>query len=250
MGILFEIASDERLRILRALERRPMRHAEVGKALSMTGSETTRHLNRLVAAGLVRKGSQGEFALTEAARALRAVLPFFDFLAAQADYLNNHEVSGLETPFLERLGELARAEVVRGTYRVLAVQESALKAATRRIWVVTEQRFDQGVSILRERALRGTDVRVVRSRTLLTEEKRSRRDVERNFPVKTLAPVPLFLAVVDDQAGLCLPKADGTVDLANMLLVTDSLGCRWCEDLFLRLWESAEPWRLPSPSPA
>lgn len=248
MGILFEIASEERLRILRALAGRPMRHAEVGRALSMTGSETTRHLNRLVAAGLVRKGSQGEHALTEVARALQAVLPLFDFLAARADYLNDHGLSALEPPFVERLGELSRAEVVRGTYRVLAVQESALKAATRRIWVVTEQRFDQGVPILRERAVRGADVRVVRSRTLLTEERRSRQDVKRNFPVKTLAPVRLFLAVVDDQAGLCLPSGDGTVDMSAMLLVSDPVGCRWCEDLFLGLWEAAEPWRLPSAS--
>lgn len=53
------------------------------------------------------------------------------------------------------------------------------------------------------------------------------------------------LAVLDDQAGLCLPSTDGRLDMAAMLLVTDAEGCRWCEDLFLSLWSRAEVLRAP-----
>src|SRR2546427_8502210 len=43
---LFELASDERLGILGAIEEKPLRHAQIARRLKITDSETTRHLNR------------------------------------------------------------------------------------------------------------------------------------------------------------------------------------------------------------
>jgi predicted transcriptional regulator len=242
---LFEIASDERLGILEGLAKRPMKHSEIARLLSMTGSETTRHLNRLTGAGLVAKNIRGEYELTPLAETLRTGLPFFEFLTTNRAYLMSHRASVLEPAFVERLGELRHGSFVTGTYQVVAVQEATLRNVQRRVWVVTEQRFEQALPILREKASRGADVRVVRSRRFLETEKRLGQDVVRNFPVKMLSDVKLFLAVLDDQAGVCLPRSDGAVDMADMILLTDPEGCRWAEDLFLRYWEKAAPWRVP-----
>jgi len=238
--LLFEIASLERLGILEAVGERPRKHAELARRLGITGSEMSRHLNRLVAAGLVRKTADGEYAATPLASALRAGLPFFEVLTAARDYLLTHEVSVLGAPFVERLGEVGRGTFERGTYQVVAVQEKALRSVERRIWVVTEQRFEQAIPILREKAARGADVRVIRARGLLHAERRSGQDVKRNFPVRTLPEVHFFLAVLDGQAGLCLPDPDGKVDMATMLLLTDPTGYRWSEDLFLSSWARAD----------
>lgn len=243
---LFEIASEERLGVLEAVAERPLRHAEIARRLKMTGSETTRHLNRLTAAGLVERNGRGEYEPTQLARALRLGLPFFEFLVAHRAYLLAHQVRILEPPFVERLGELGRATFVEGTYRVVAVQEAALREVTRRIWVVTEQPFEQALPILREKAEHGADVRVVRPRDRLEEEKRTGPDIQRNFPVKSLAAVNLFLAVLDDQAGLCLPTLDGKIDMGTMIQVRDPEGRRWAEDLFSRLWSRADDWRIPA----
>jgi len=242
---LFELASDERLAILESISVKPRKHAEIARTLSMTGSETTRHLNRLIGAGLVTKDPEGRFVPTGLAEALQAGLPLLEFLTDRRPYLLGHRVSVLEPPFLERLGELRRATFELGTYQVVAVQESSLRTARRRIWVVTEQRFEQALPILREKAAQAADVRVIRSRRFLEDERRSRRDVSRNFPVRVLPEVPLFLAVLDDRAGICLPSNDGKVDMATMLLATDADGCRWAEDLFLSLWNRAAVWHAP-----
>ena len=248
---LFEIASDERLGILQATGRRPLRHAEIARTLGMTGSETTRHLNRLAEAGLVSKNPRGQYEPTLLAEALLTGLPFLVFLTAHRRYLLDHRLAALPTAFVERIGELAQGAFVGGTYRVVALQEAALRAVARRIWVVTEQRFEAAIPIFRAKVQAGADVRIVRSRPHLEEEKRAGLDVPRNFPVKSLPTVDLFLAVLDDQAGLCLPGPDGHADLGTMILLTDAEGVRWAEDLFRLLWERADPWRIPlAPSTA
>ncbi len=246
--LLFEIASEERLGILRALETTPLRHAELSARRAMTGSETTRHLNRLIAAGLVAKNTEGEYSATPLARALLQGLPFFDFLAAHHRFALTHDLLALPPAFVERLGELRSATFTNGVYHVVAVQENALRAVRRRIWVATEQRFEQALPILREKAGQGADVRVVRPRALLEEERRSRSPIARNFPLRFLPEVRLFLAVLDDQAGICFPSLDGSVDMATMLLVTDPVGYRWAEELFELTWSHAQGW--PSPNGA
>ncbi|HTT73269.1 MAG TPA: helix-turn-helix domain-containing protein [Thermoplasmata archaeon] len=244
--LLFEIASPVRLGILEAVAERPLKHAAIARRLAITGSETTRHLNRLSASGLVTKDGRGEYSPTPLGTALRAGLPFLEFVQARRAYLRTHSVAALEPRFVARMGELRAATLVQGTYPVVAAQESALQAVRRRIWVVSELRFDRAIPLFREKTQHGTDVRVVRSHAHLEAEKRDDRDVLRNFPVRSLPTVPVFLAVLDDQAGLCLPTGDGAGDLTSMLLVTDPVGLRWAEELFLSFWERAVPWWTPA----
>jgi predicted transcriptional regulator len=239
-GLLFEIASDERLGILRAVARSPLRHTEIARRLSLTGSETTRHLNRLTGAGLIARDLEGRYGGTPLAEALQLGLPFWEFLAMHRRYLATHRVTLVPTPFVERLGELRSGSFIEGTYPVVAAQEQALRRVERQIWVVTEQRFEQAIPILRDKASRGMDVRVVRSQPRLEQEQREGRDIRRNFLLRTLPEVNVFLAVLDDQAGLCLPTRDGTVDMSTMLLVTDPEGYGWSRDLFLNLWDRAK----------
>ncbi|HTZ61043.1 MAG TPA: ArsR family transcriptional regulator [Thermoplasmata archaeon] len=234
---LFEIASNERLALLEAVLARPRKHTELTRTLDLTGSETTRHLSRLVAAGLVEKTGNGEYAPTPLARALWAGLPYLDFLATHRAFVATHDLTVLEPSFVARLGDLARGSFRQGAYEVVAVQEAALRGVRRRAWVLTVQRFEQALPILRAKMSEGVDVRVIRPRDLVEAERRDGRDVERNFPFRLLPDVRFFLAVLDDTAGLCLPSLDGRLDMATMVFLADAAGYRWAEELFLRSWD-------------
>lgn len=244
---LFEIASDLRLRILALVAERPLKHAEIARRLAMTGSEATRHLNRLSAAGLLEKTPQGGYALTTLATTLRAGLPFFEFLTRHRAFLATHDALVVGSTFVERLGELRRGEFVHGTYEVVATQEESLRRVERQIWAVTEQPFERGVPIFREKVRSGVDVRVIRPRGALEEELRGGKRVVRNYPVRGLEKVPVFLAVLDDEAALCLPALDGRIDMASMLLLNEPEGFRWAKDLFLDLWNRATERRIVFP---
>lgn len=245
---VFEIASSERISILRALHERPLRHSEIAERLSLTGSETTRHLTRLASIRLIEKDPEGRYRPTNLTEALLVGLPFLDFLSRREEYLADHDPLPLGPSFVARLGELNEGRLIDGTYPVIAAQDAGLREARRRIWVVTDHRFEQALPLLREKASQGTDVRVVRPRRALDEERSPSARVDRNYAVRLLPEVRVFLAVLDDQAGLSLPNRSGVPDLSAMFLLTDPKGYRWAEDLFQHLWAQAAEWRAARPN--
>lgn len=249
-NFLFEVASPERLVILSRLSKGGRTHTELVRGLKRSGSETTRHLQRLSAAGLVTKDEHRRFELTSTARAFNAGLGLFEFLVANRDFLVDHDLSGLDARFLSRLGELGKGTFTYGEYGTVAVQESALREARVRVWMITDESTDQILPTLRERAAHGTDVRIVGPGS--TDERRSSAldtDAEEDGGLRAVSSPRVFLLVVDDRAGICFPLTDGTMDRSTMLTLHDSIGLRWAEDLFLDQWSQAASSRdLPMPS--
>jgi predicted transcriptional regulator len=243
---LFELASEERLGILAAIADKPLRHAQIARHLRMTDSETTRHLNRLTGAGLVTKGPQSQYEPTSLARLVSAGFLLFRFMLAHREFLLNHNVLVLPPEFVERLGALCGGSLTRGTYNVVATQERSLRGAKRRIWVLSEQAFEQALPILREKASGGADVRVIRPREVFHDTV-PLSAVRRNYPVRLLGETKVFLAVVDHVAGVCFPNLHGEVDMATMVFLDDRVGSKWAEDLFLHFWDQArEPLDAPT----
>ena len=97
---LIEIASEKRIGILAAIAEKPLKHAQIARRLDMTGSETTRHLNRLLSAGLVTRNSGGEYEATNLAHLINAGLPFFRFMTTNREFLVSHDLSVLPQEFI------------------------------------------------------------------------------------------------------------------------------------------------------
>src|SRR5207244_8111228 len=91
--------------------------------------------------------------------------------------------------------------------------------------------------------------RVIRSREGFQRETARAPPVQRNYPVRLVPEARIFLAVLDDVAGVCFPTLEGKVDMESMLLLTDPAGHRWAEDLFARLWSQAREWLGPQTPP-
>lgn len=237
---LFELASEDRLGILAAIQETPLRHAQVARRLDMTASEATRHLNRLASAHLVAKNARGEYAPTNLTRVLFAGVPFLRFLDANRDFVLNHDVLVLAPEFVERLGALANGSFTTGAYRVLSFHERSLKAARQRIWVMSEQASEHAIPIMREKASKGADVRVIRPRRGHEDAFPFLAGMARNYPLRLVSRTSVFLAVLDEIAGVCFPTLDGNVDMSTMLVLEDAEGCQWAADLFLHFWDEAQ----------
>src|SRR2546428_2085286 len=234
---LFELASDERLGILEAIEEKPLRHAQIARRLKITDSETTRHLNRLASTGLLTKNPQSQYEPTSLARLVSAGFPFFRFLLANREFLQKHDVRVVPTEFVERLGALNGGTFVTGMYDVAAAQERYLRAVKQRIWVLTDQLFEAAVPVMREKAAAGADVRVIRSREGFQRETARLPPVQRNYPVRLVSEARIFLAVLDDVAGVCFPTPRGKVDMGATRLFFDSAGPPWGPGLCTPPWE-------------
>jgi len=48
---------------------------------------------------------------------------------------------------------------------------------------------------------------------------------------------------------VCFPTPEGKVDMESMLLLSDSAGHRWAQDLFTQLWNQAREWLGPQTPP-
>lgn len=241
--LLFEVASPERLVILSRLSRGARSHTELARGLKRSGSETTRHLQRLAAAGLVVKGAGRRYELTTTARVFTAGLGLFEFLVANRDFLLAHDMAGLDSRFLSRLGELGKGTFTFGQYGTVAVQECALREARSRVWIITDEGTEQFLPSVRERASHGIDVRIAGPRV---SGERARRLFDASDPdssSRILDAPGIFLLVVDDRAGICFPLVGGRVDRSAMLVVDDPAGVRWAEDLFLDSWSRARSTR-------
>src|SRR2546430_14742896 len=219
---LFELASDERLGILDAVGERPLRHAQIARHLRMTVSETTRHLNRLASAGLVAKNPQSQYEPTNLARLVSGAFPLFHFLLANREFLLKHEVRVVPAEFVDRLGALNGGTFVTGMYDVAASQERYLRSVKQRIWVLTDQLFEVAVPVMREKAAAGADGRVIRSREGVQRETARAPPVQRNYPARLVPEARIFPAVLADVAGGCVPTLERKVDIAAMLLSTDT----------------------------
>ncbi len=237
--LLFEVASAERLGILTAVSEGPLKHAQVARRLDMTASETTRHLDRLTSASLVAKNPEGKYEPTNLARLLSSALPFLRFLTSHREFVLGHDLLGLPRGFVERLGDLNECAFTTGVYDVVAAQERALRASKRRIWVRSEQVFEQALPIFEEKARAGVDVRVIVPRKAFKEMFPDPLVVTRYYPVRFLEEVRLFLAVLDDRAGVSFPTPDGKLEMSTMLRVSDPRGYRWAEDLYVHFWREA-----------
>jgi hypothetical protein len=53
--------------------------------------------------------------------------------------------------------------------------------------------------------------------------------------VRLVPEARIFLAVLDDVAGICFPTVDGKVDMEAMRLLVDPVGHRWAADLFAQV---------------
>lgn len=240
---LFEVASPERLVILSRLSRGARSHTELARGLKRSGSETTRHLQRLAAAGLVTRGPCRKFELTTSARVFNAGLGLFEFLVANKEFLRTHDLGGLDPRFLARLGEVGGGTFTYGQYGTIAVQETAVRESRARAWIVTEEPIDPFLPTLRERALKGTDVRIAAAGGSAERIHRFFAELSSVSPLRVLNAPGLLLMVVDDRAGVSFPLSDGTVDRSTMLTLNDPLGLRWAEDLFLDCWSRAKSTR-------
>jgi len=147
---------------------------------------------------------------------------------------------------VDRLGALGDGTLVTGLYDVAATPERYLRAVKQRIWVLTDQMFEQAVPIMREKAASGADVRVIRSHEGFGRGTALLPSVERNYPVRLVEETRIFLAVLDDLAGISFPTVDGKIDMEAMLLLSDPVGYRWSADLFTHLWNGAREWLGPS----
>src|SRR5215210_8032978 len=79
-SLFFELAGDLRVLMLTKLNQKNHRLSQLATELNATMQEAHRNMTRLIEAGLVAKGRDGELMLTVYGRTVVVLMPSYDFL--------------------------------------------------------------------------------------------------------------------------------------------------------------------------
>jgi len=230
-GLLFALASEDRLTLFSAITVERLRLTELARKLSASTQETSRHLSRLQEAKLIKKESDGCFVPTELGRDLAGILPSLKLLNHHGEYFLSHNLSGLPLEFLERIGELERGELGQGVGLILNHTARVLREAKRDVWLASDNVMDLNTIGGGEV---GEDVRiriVVSARAIAGVPPPSGR-LEKRIELKLADSVPAGLALNEMLAGVTLPDLTGKIDFNAGLVGSDPKFRKWCDDLF------------------
>jgi predicted transcriptional regulator len=234
--LLFEISSEERLRILHLLDEKSRKLSDMARILDITTSETSRHLSRLVNKGAIEKNADGEYCLNGYGKLLIQMTSYFEFLVDQRKYIQEHDLSVLPPGFITQLGNLKDSMIISGVYQVMDEQMTAVVEAKERIWVLSPEPYRQIGSVLDEKIASGVDVRVI------LEEKGTETHTHTHIAglhgkyFRTLPNVPILVGVFDDRGGVCFPDRSGKVDLSVMITGVSEDFYSWIYNAFQHYW--------------
>ncbi len=112
--LLFELSHPTRLEILRLITETHRRLTKIADRVSANNPETSRHLERLRAAGLAEREPESAYLASPLGHFVLSSLSGLDFLARHSDYFRDPDLSLLPGPFVGRLGELKACERAEG----------------------------------------------------------------------------------------------------------------------------------------
>jgi predicted transcriptional regulator len=254
-SLFMELASEARLSILLSLKRRPAKLSTLAREHDTTVQEVYRNLNRLMQEGLVEKGVDGLFHLTEFGLMVMDQLPYFIFLKNHRRFLEEHALlkSGLPNKFLRRIGDLEECKTVNSVTAVLQKLKKLESSADQSIKAMIAQALPEETSLVVERIQRGVDVSVITGQNTIVPKdfiKDFSPTLEKLFSEKVLKHrmvdrIPVSVHIPDNrQAAVMFPNKHGEIDMSTLFVSDDPKFCEWCSDLFEYYWQQSRPFSL------
>jgi predicted transcriptional regulator len=232
--LLFELSSEERMAILKRLSEEPLKLSHVASRLDLTVTEASRHLQRLVDNGLIRKDSDGLYTVTPYSALVLSLVPGLDFVSQNRTYFAEHSMSAIPPKFRNRIGELFTSEHLTDTIMTVTHYWEILNEAEEFTFSIKTNPLpalnDETIQIK-------TDSRSILQEGLSTPEAwQLLGGVTRRF----LPKVEVFLLVTEKEALFSLPYLNGNIDYCAFMSGDHDFRS-WCKDLFLHFWEEAKP---------
>ena len=252
-NLLFELSNEDRLRILRQLEKEAMKVTELSKELGLTTQECSRHLSRLAEARLTKKDVDGYIHLTPYGELSLRQLQGQMFTAKHRDYFTSHTLTRLPSEFVARIGELADSIYIDDVMVTVHRVEKTLREAEEYLCDINVPFIASAFPLIRGAFERGVKSRFIRTRDLVVppsmreEQKRvwadqtpSRFTISGVYQEKVMDKGDLVLYMSEKEVAiLAFPLQNGSFDLFGFA-TKDRRARKWCHDIFEYYWERAK----------
>ena len=109
--LFYELASEDRLAILRELCHVQLKMQDIARKLDLTATEASRQLQRMSQAKLIERGPEGTYATTQFGKLMLTLSASMDLVYKYDDYFLSHDLNRIPLPFVNRLGELSQSYI-------------------------------------------------------------------------------------------------------------------------------------------
>ena len=237
--LFYELASEDRLAILKELCDSQLKMQDVARKLDLTATETSRQLQRMNQAKLIERGPEGTYTTTKFGRLLLTLSASMGLAYRYDDYFLTHDLERIPLSFVNRLGELSQSTLVSDLNEDLARWEALIKAAKDHVWVMTPQAMGHLSRIMADKLLEDVELRSIFCENV--REAKGNLPSGKNVKRKLLQTVPVIMIISEKQASISFPRLDGNVDFPSFFGSAPTF-LKWVNDLYLNYWEQAKIW--------
>lgn len=244
--IFFELSNSYRFNVLNMLSEENYNATTIAKHLSITTQETSRHLGRLVNAGLAYKTQTGVYDLTPYGDIIRKSVSGLLFITRNKPYFTEHSVSDLPNRFLSRLNELDTYSQIMDVMVVFANIERIIEEADEYVWRLTNRYNMMSLPELENATERGVEFKLLQTKefqyppdwpgpgVILRDARLSGV-----FEVRHSSTANIFLAMNEKEAAiLAFPLNESSFDYRGFSS-KDPKFLGWCKEVFEYYWKTA-----------
>jgi len=244
--LFFELSNEDRMRILRELQKGSVNITGLSRALDVSTQEVSRHVSRFLDRDVVTRDGSGAYFLTPFGDLVLDQIQGLSFTSEHRDYFREHVLSDLPSNFLCRIGELGGSAFVDDVMLVFHNVERIIVEADEYIWRLTDRYNMMSLPRLEEATGRGVQFRLLQTKGFeyppnwpgVGEVMREAR-VMGTMKVKISDSANAFIAMSEKEvAVVAFPFANGRFDYLGFAS-RDSNVHGWCAELFKFYWERA-----------
>ena len=239
--LFFELASESRIDILRELNAKSWKMNALARKLDLTTTETFRQLQRLGKTTFVSKDVNGFYGLTPFGKLVLFLSPSFDFILKYRQYFLDHDVWGLPSEFIFRIGELSNGVLEANFFDGVKMIEEIIASAEDYIWTMTSQVLAPHGRVVEERLRGGVKFRSLHPEGMLPVEldySEFGDCIERRYLPKT----PVIIVITGKKACVSFPFFGDNLDYMAFF-AEDPNFMKWTTDLYLHYWQHGEVLR-------
>lgn len=241
---MFELANEDRLRILVQLQQKTMRLTQLSEKLELNMQETSRHLARLSEAGLISKDDEGLYSVRPFGGEILSLMNGFQFLSKYRDYFNNHDLTVLPLAFRNRIGELKNCTLATDVFTTLHLTENVIRGAEEYLWMMSDQILASTKPLVAEVINKTT----TKFRYIFLDELVPPPGLEplpfvaTRMEERILPQIEVAMVMSEKEAQLGFRGKDGKIDFRGFSIV-DPLPLNWCKELYEYYWKRSATGR-------
>ncbi len=210
--------------------------------MGITNQECSRHLGRLVEAGLLGKSHDGHHSLTPFGDLTLRNVSFSVFTSRNKGYFNEHDLGLIPTPFINRLGELTDSTIIDDVMQVTYNIQKMVEGSEEYVYRITDRYLFNLVKPISDAIKRGVDFKLIEEVDVNYTETYDPAVLREMIPgaVHILIDAPVFLAMNEKEVtALGFRVVDGRFDYHGFRSSSPEFHA-WCKDLFEYYWDETE----------